>query len=85
MTNKFNLSVLGIMFLTLIIFVKFGSMLLGSTIYLWSVIFYLLTFAMFNKETEMGDISIVSLTLPFIPFVNVLIGALTLRNFLKKR
>lgn len=85
MLNKFNLIVLGVLGVVITILYCFGSSLLGSSLYLWSVIFYLFTFSMFNKETEMGDISILSITLPFLPIVNILIGVLTLKSFLKKR
>lgn len=65
---------------SLAIVVGIGSCMLGSKLYLWSIIFYLFSFSLFNKETEMGDISIISLFLPFLPFLNIVVALLTISS-----
>lgn len=82
--KKYYYGLITFLIFTIFVITQLGSCILGTSLYLWSVIFYLFTFAMFNKENEMGDISIISILLPFIPILNVIIGILTFKSFLKK-
>lgn len=82
--KKYYYGLITFLVFTIFVITQIGSCFLGTSLYLWSVIFYFFTFSMFNKENEMGDISIVSIILPFVPVLNVIIGILTFKSFLKK-